>query len=103
MLLTHPLQKCLPGGGDAPCIPEPEENNLSSAAGQGQRPFGGRALLVRVPRPPGQPQWWAQHHGEGSGDQREMDPPSFTDPETPSLKVELNIHSLRTWGLLFEV
>lgn len=85
-------------------LPESQSlNNLSSAAGQGQGPFEGRALLAGVPQLPGQPQRWAQHQGERSGDQREMDPPFFTDPETPSLKVELNIHSLRTWGLPFEV
>lgn len=48
MLLTDPLDKCLPGGGDTPSIPEPKERSLSSTAGQGQGPSGGKALPARA-------------------------------------------------------
>lgn len=125
MLLTDPLHKCLPGGGDAPSIPEPKERSLSSATAQGQGPFGGQAPLARAPAKAwpapalfGLGPWGVSvlagqsrccHDGghgtreRGPGNQGQTDPPSFTNPETPPLKQQLNIHSLRTQELWFEV
>lgn len=127
MLLTDPLHKCLPGGGDAPSIPKPEESSLSSTTRQGRAPSKDGVHLPEPLSAPGhsRPLWaWSlgslcrgwvmeQEHvamtvgtepGRGGlGNQGDTDPPFSPDPETPLLKEQLKIHSLRTWRPWFEV
>lgn len=127
MLLTHPLHKCLPGGGDAPSIPKLEEGSLSSTTRQGRAPSKNGIHWPEPPATPGHSRplqaWslgtlclgWVMEQGlccydgghsareRGLGNQGETDPPFSPDPETPSLKQQSKIHSLRTWRPWFEV
>lgn len=127
MLLTDPLHKCLPGGGDAPSIPKHEESSLSSTTRQSRAPSKDGIHWPEPLSTPGhsRPLWawslvtlclgWVMeqrshcHDGghsareRGLGNQGETDPPFSPDPETPPLKQQLKIHSLRTWRPWFEV